>query len=80
MITKPEEANPRREIVIVLPDKPQGIEALHGTTEPHFTAKQCADIARAYASALHASEFNSADAAIDAAKWESKFKEWERTK
>lgn len=64
MITKPEDAVP---------------ESLYNGKTPilYFTAKECAEIARAYASALHASEFNSADAAINVAKWDAKFKEWE---
>ena len=70
MITKPADAVPR--MCAWDRKEPSGVIVAQG-----FTASECAEIARAYASALHASEFNSADAAIDAAKWESKFKEWE---
>ena len=75
MITKPEHAIPNCSGAahnMLLDETCKGIEF-----PPWFTGSECAEIARAYASALHASEFNPADAAIDAAKWESKFKEWE---
>lgn len=71
MIMRPEDAQPK--VANLFTESGHMIPK----AERVFTASKCAEIARAYASALHASEFNSAEAAINAAKWEAKFKEWE---
>lgn len=78
MITKPEEAKPDTTWITTRSNRLNS--ACDGPARDQinfFTASECAEIARAYASALHASEFNSAGAAIIAAKWEAEFNEWE---
>ena len=57
--------------------KPLYLSDNHGNLWIVFSAGETAQIAKAYASALHASEFNSAEAAKDAANWNKKFTEWE---
>lgn len=64
MITKPEDARPR-----VMIDYPK---------YPHFTAAECAEIARAYGYAVANSFIDTEDEKVR--KFEALFAEWEKTK
>jgi len=69
-----------REIITPADAVPREIWTDSGICEQYFTAAECAQIARAYATAFHkeirANETGCRGIGESAAEWRAKFKEW----